>query len=271
MSDTGTRISNNLNLDDAILSKTVDWLRFPLVVLVVFIHCGTSSIDMEAMHQAPFTMEHIFLWVQILITRRLAGLAVPCFFLFSGYYFFHKVKDFSWSTYKAKVKKRWRTLIIPYLLWNGLFVLDIILKKIAAFVVKGKPLSNIAVWLQENSYHLFWDYAGLGEETNVWGYTIMRYGPIDAPLWFLRDLIVLVLLSPLIYWLVKKGGFLFVSILGMAYVLNLGVPCSGFTPNAVFFFSLGAYFSLSGGGGYVFLPKRAYRSLQCCCSRFYWC
>jgi len=200
--------------DDTILSQTVDWLRFPLVIGVVFIHCYSHDFDMEAMHNAPFAADNIFLWLQMIIKRCLAGLAVPCFFLFSGYYFFYKMRRFGWQEYKTKVRKRFHTLLVPFLLWNMLFVADILLKKNAAFFVKGKPLSNIIVWLQENSYHLFWDYTRLGVETNILGGSIDRFGPIDAPLWFLRDLIVLMLLSPCVYFLIKRLKIYIIILVG---------------------------------------------------------
>ena len=70
--------------------------------------------------------------------------------------------------------------------------------------------------------------------------------PIDLPLWFLRDLIVVTILSPLVYWFVKTAKFFSVLILFVAYVLDFWVVWPGFKITAFFYYTLGAYFAVNG-------------------------
>lgn len=66
--------------------------------------------------------------------------------------------------------------------------------------------------------------------------------PIDFPLWYVRDLIVVVLCSPLLYRLIKGGGILVGIIGAIWFFFNpefCGVDTTGF-----FFFTLGGYFAV---------------------------
>ena len=71
--------------------------------------------------------------------------------------------------------------------------------------------------------------------------------PINTPLWFVRDLMVLVLCSPIIWWLIRKVGLLFVIFLGIAWFFLLGeyVGFPGLSHQSLFFFPLGAFFGIN--------------------------
>lgn len=71
-------------------------------------------------------------------------------------------------------------------------------------------------------------------------------GPELVPLWFLRDLIVVVTLTPIIYYMIKKAGIISVLILGIAYLTKLWPDIHGLTATTAFFFSMGAYVSING-------------------------
>ena len=58
-------------------------------------------------------------------------------------------------------------------------------------------------------------------------------GPINLSLWFIRELIVLVILSPLIYLLVRYTSWFGVLALGILWGFKIG-------PEPLFFFSAGA-------------------------------
>ena len=96
-----------LSTDD-LLSKTIQFLRLPLIVGVVFIHTLNDSYG-----QFP-----VYDWTRYLVNDELAHIAVPLFFFMSGFLFFYRT-DFSFATYKQKLIKRVHSLLIPYLLWNA--------------------------------------------------------------------------------------------------------------------------------------------------------
>ena len=58
--------------------------------------------------------------VSYFFSRSITQFAVPMFFMMSGITFF---KDYSDKKYLAKIKARLFTLVIPYLLWNTIWML----------------------------------------------------------------------------------------------------------------------------------------------------
>lgn len=122
-------IDNNLQikgcenkLDEELQSKVLDWLRFPMIVLVVYIHYWGESIP-----ESSVIGSTIYNSIRIFMCHVISRAAVPTFFLISGYYFFYKIKDFTFDTYKDKLKKRIKTILIPYLLWNSIAISKIII------------------------------------------------------------------------------------------------------------------------------------------------
>lgn len=71
--------------------------------------------------------------------------------------------------------------------------------------------------------------------------------PINTPLWFIRDLMVLVILSPVIWWLIRKVKILFVLILGIVWFFSIGefFCLPNLCHQSLFFFPLGAYFGIN--------------------------
>ena len=91
------------------LSKAVTWMRFPLIFLIIMLHCYSVQ-RLEGNHEIFFKVIYPFsLW--------LGETGVPGFFFLSGYLFFLSKK-----TYLQKLRTRMYTLLIPYLLWNTLLL-----------------------------------------------------------------------------------------------------------------------------------------------------
>ena len=95
------------------LSEAISWIRFPLIFLIILLHCY-STVKLPGNHVMYFKAIYPFsLW--------LGETGVPGFFFISGFLFFHSKK-----THRQKISSRIHTLLIPYLLWNlillGLYV-----------------------------------------------------------------------------------------------------------------------------------------------------
>ena len=99
-------------------SKIISFLRFPLIAGVVLIHAygglTMQGKDMGSLNEYPINDA-----IQYLFSRILTSVCVPCFFFISGYLFYIKEND----CYKNKIRKRIKTLLIPYLFWNALILL----------------------------------------------------------------------------------------------------------------------------------------------------
>jgi peptidoglycan/LPS O-acetylase OafA/YrhL len=88
--------------------ERLNLIRFPLIVGVVFIHSYISAFD---------TMGVAAHFVLNFFSNGLASVAVPAFFLISGFLFFYQ---FEWSgkSFLKKLKSRFRTILLPYIFWN---------------------------------------------------------------------------------------------------------------------------------------------------------
>jgi surface polysaccharide O-acyltransferase-like enzyme len=208
------------------LSKRIHSLRFLLIVFVVFIHntvidSGINFSDGTQTFEAPFDVAKV---------KELAGTftatAVPLFFLISGFLLFIKEPK-----YMENLKRKCRTILLPYILWTILVILFLFAAQSFNFT---KPyFANLIV---RDFSPMDWTGAFAGH----FGRFIEAYNnPLVYQFWFLRDLFVLNLLSVIIKKIVDlcPGGafvlFFLLWIGGMnLYVVNAG---------ALFFFALGYY------------------------------
>ena len=164
--------------------------------------------------------------------------AVPSFFLISGYYFFYKT-EFNIEVYKKKMKTRFKTLVIPYLLWITLFISIMIFMKFGTTTIRERSFDCIWQYFAENGWlNMYWNCNEWPFRKNWIGQPLNSSGPIFVPLWFVRDLIVCCLMAPVIHWCIKKIGWIFVAILLFRIITGLLPSLPGFSIN--FYFVLGA-------------------------------
>jgi len=136
------------------------------------------------------------------ITQNIVGnLGVPSFFFISGFLFFKTISTQNLKiSYKEKLKKRAKTLLIPYIIWN-------LFGCLLGFIYLKTGL------LTANS--MFCDFNFI----KFIKYILLSWG--DIPLWYVRNLIVICLLSPLIYQIIRFGKkfilFVFLLIFSLTY------------------------------------------------------
>lgn len=172
---------------------------------------------------------------QIYLGKTLTPAAVSTFFVISGYLYFANVTDFNRDVYITKTKKRIKSLIFPYLLWN--------LAGIIIISIKGSSLNFDSIG---GFFSQLWCCNVWNENTfNLIGFNTPLYAPIDWPLWYLRDLIVMSLLSPVIYYTVRKLKLMYFVILVPLYIMNLWTTTPGFGLSAFIFFGMGVYLSIN--------------------------
>ncbi len=217
-------------------SRTISFLRFPLIVGVVLIHV---TLNPPSLNEAGALQEHLFpvySHIRLLFSEIFGRLAVPLFFLISGFLFFYRTESFTAQVYGLKLKKRVRSLLLPYLLWNLLFLSIALLSRLAMPDV----VSNTVDYTPSHCLLSFWDTSlYTPNAANDAGHY-----PINFPLWFIRDLMVMVLISPLLCFLLTKAHAIVPLVLGILWGFNWGLPVAGFSPAALFFFSTGACISL---------------------------
>ncbi|MCD8302247.1 MAG: acyltransferase [Prevotellaceae bacterium] len=217
-----------------LLSKSIRDLRFPLAVLIVFKHYYTPDISAEALlHASSF-----YFYLGNTISHVITGIAVPIFFFISGYLYFIKTdmeSGIAGMNYLKKTKSRIKSLLIPYLSWN---VLVMLFYSGMALLTSGDSV------MEKDGYKSILEYT----LTDVWKsiYALDTTGmPMDGPLWFIRDLFVISLFSPLVFLIVRYLKWVGVLALGCLMACHIGLPFEGFSTACWFYFSWGAYMGLN--------------------------
>ena len=140
-----------------------------------------------------------------------AGAAVPIFFVLSGFLFFRGVKCLTAEIYINKILHRTSTLLIPYLIWNGiagvLFIIKTLLLGFDGYnIVKGSNIDWIA-WMQG-----FWAMPGNNESF-----------PFAFAFWFIRNLIIFVIFAPVARLLVVKW-YIYASFMCLCIFFSSYIP-----------------------------------------------
>lgn len=221
-------------------------LRFPLAILVVFVHGFGAEINITELHAGGLTGLAVYDYIRLFFSVVISRSSVPVFFVISGYLLFLKVEKYDKAIYISKLRKRLHGLVIPYVSWILLFVLWILMFKIGGILLYDKPWMGIVDYFKENGYlHMFWDSSVWGERETWLGVKAHNSGPVLLPFWYMRDLIMMVIFSPVCYWLIKNIKLVFIAFLFAIYVLDIRISyMSESFVDASLFFSLGAYFAI---------------------------
>lgn len=175
------------------------------ILFVLYIHSGFHADEIEGM----LVNDRI----QEFISGMLGRCAVPLFYIISGYLFFLKVPDGMSSIY-GKMRKRVRTLVVPYIIGCLFFVVFGVLMAVLPGVSKYMNSSMLPLFSKSNGEiicSVFYD-AGNGS-------------PCAFQLWFLRDLILIVITSPLWYLCLRHFKWVFVAVVfGLTYLDMPHVP-----------------------------------------------
>ena len=196
------------------ISDLISWLRFPLMLGVVLIHSGISGPDNYK----------VLSYIVKFFTLKLPAFCVPMFMIIAGYLFFVKVIKFTPPEYFNKLKSRSKSLVVPYLFWNSVVILTFWL--IHRFIpnLMNPSFENIANFDFLKLINCYWSGSG-GQ-------------PIAFQFWFIRDLIVFVILSPVFYFLFRKT-WIGIALFTVVYLFDLS-PWLW----SAYFFALGAWLGI---------------------------
>ena len=208
----------HFNNNKRYLYESITQLRFLLIFFIILLHCY-STVRLPGNHDMYFRVLYPFsLWM--------GETGVPGFFFISGFLLFLSTKR-----YQQKIITRFHTLLIPYILWNAMLLALHIIAYIAGFPqeINGKSIVDFSFI---DYLRVFWDRGSYDEGNFV---------PILCPFWYIRNLLIISVLSPLFFYIIKYLRELF--LLGVA-VWWLLTPHNAFISQTVLFFSIGAYFSI---------------------------
>ena len=199
------------------LSAAIAWMRFPLIFLIVMLHCY-CAIDAHG-HSSFFKMVYPLGLI-------LGETGVPAFFLISGFLFFNSTKS-----YRQKIQSRVHSLLIPYVFWNGLILLVYLLLEHFGhpMQIMGKSMADYGL---QDYLRAFIDRGSWDKGNGV---------PMLCPYWYIRNLILLSVISPILYYGIRYLKMFFIAVL---FTWWITIPYNGMIVSSLLFFCLGAYFSI---------------------------
>lgn len=224
-------------------SECVKLLRLPLILGVLYIHANMSGL----LANEPITL-HLRNPVNYYILKKIfadgiASASVPTLFLISGYLFSFRY-DNTLSSYFRKMRSRVATLLVPLVLWN-LVVLMIIY-----FCQENEVTSRF----MSSSSDKLKNYNLLDYFKAVVGYG--RY-PIAYQFWFVRDLLLLCLLSPIIYICLSISSTVVMIILVMIWI-KVGPDKFLISIEGLMFYSFGMLLSITHKSLLLFEKYKTY-------------
>ena len=228
---------------EEIQSKMIDFLRFPLTIGVVIIHCRYTRRLQNLLYNYVNIAE-IYDYISYFFSRSILSLCVPVFFFISGFLFFKN--GFSFQIYINKLKKRFFTIFIPFVIWNLIYIIIYYVDENPIMFSDNGKVIGIVPWLNGNTGFILKNILRC-----IWGVFVNFNGsgsPADVPFWYLRDLICICVLSPIIYYIfdfnyVKKYGIfllVFFWVITSKYYLFPYI----FLRPATLFYMMGAFFAI---------------------------
>lgn len=195
------------------LSKKLTVISFGLMVMVVVLHAHLLGYATDGLA-----------FVQKVVTGEVTRVAVPLFFTISGFLFFRNYTRPGKAFFMKKIRKRFRSLFVPYVLFSFLgFAFTFCTALCFPNFVSGANRNIIDCDFSMICFSLFLQPVGTYQ------------------LWFIRDLFILVLLSPCVYLVLR--GIRCVSVI-VLFCLWVGNVQAFIHIESIFFFTLGAYIAL---------------------------
>jgi len=153
-------------------------------------------------------------FVKDVFVRHVARYAVPYFFGVSGYLLAGRFGEPGW--WLRAVRSRIVTLGVPFVIWSVLFLLAMACVDVVANLLAGRePLSamrgawgSVRIFMGMNLFH----------------------PPGLVPLWYVRNVLLLVAVSPLLKMVTQRLGWMSVGGIALAYVTYWMCAASGAVP-----------------------------------------
>ena len=171
-------------------SRKIKCLTFISMMLVVFIH----GYNLQQRYLEPWTLPGEPLtatsFTEYFISNGITRFVIPLLFVISGYLLAMRDEQ----PYKQMIKKRLRSLGVPYLLWSAAGIAFVYILEM--FPYTRSLVADSKMMAVSDTQLLLHD--------NPWYYLLGRWllFPVPYQLWFLRVLIIYNIAYPLLRWCV---------------------------------------------------------------------
>lgn len=204
-------------------SQKIKNMSILCTVFVVSIHIGL-----------PESLDSSTWFLTQLIPNGIANIAVPFFYVVSGFFLALHIGESGW--WKRENRKRLFSLLIPLYVCTAIYVLAAVPLSIYADIIAHRPFGTSIFFLHGTSWI---------ELTNL---DLTDY-PHVGPLWYVRNLLILVFISPIVDALVRRLSYCWLALcfVGILFVNHLPLDpknvffTHGFSFTALFYFSVGLF------------------------------
>jgi succinoglycan biosynthesis protein ExoH len=201
------------------VSSRINLMRLVLISGIVFVHIPFNT------DSTPFQGTYGFFdWLRVFLRDSLFRIGVPCLSAISGYLLFRDGGET--FDYGKTIRRKAKTILLPFLLWNSAFFLLVL-------ILQNRGIGD----------GYLPDIASAGPHTLATLLLAVDGTPIDLPLYFLRDLFVCILLSPLLAALLRRHPVpvLAALLLLAALPISVGIVLRN---SILFSFAFGMFLSL---------------------------
>jgi len=214
---------HGLSLDE--ISRAISFARITLIIGLVFVHFGPFPNSAASPLAGLDTQNHQFAtWLNSAV-RLFFYTVVPLLSMISGWLFFTFMGD-PWTSIKTRMRRRAKSLYLPLVAWNAIYMIG----TYALFRINPHyPLFDVLNIKYANASWLNYIDAVFG----------IAHRPLAFQFWFVRDLFVTAMISPLLWLMIKHIPWLGAAALCAAWLCNSHLVIF-FRPDVVFFFYLGA-------------------------------
>jgi len=213
------------------LSRTINFARISLIVGLVFLHyewfpnariSPFRGLDPAQNQFATFVQSFVLFFFYSV---------VPLLSMISGWLFF-SFRDDAKAGLRSRIRRRFSSLYLPLVFWNALFLAVLLL------LFQADPANKL---LAEMNI----DLGSASALDYVNAVFALTKHPIGFQFWFVRDLFVTVLVSPLLWLMLTRAPLLGAVFLGAAWIVGHDLWIF-FRTDVVFFFYLGGWIRLRG-------------------------
>ncbi len=204
------------------LSRKIKFVSVLAMFAIVFVNSynySNGALRPDSLITTGYNAAEMF---EYFFSNGLFSFAVPMFFIFSGFLLFINYEN-TVQGYFNKMQKRIFPLLVPYVAWA-------LLSGLAIIILSNFEHFNNLAFIKENN---------LGFE-KFYMYLIK---PPAYQLWFLRQVMLLTILAPVIYVLVKYTKALILIPFGALWFFNINFVLQS---EALLFFSIGASLAIFG-------------------------
>lgn len=211
-------------------SECLTVLKIIFCFQIIVLHMHSQMPLLESMPDYGSTLFSIQQFIRSFFSTFFVKVAVPGFAFIPGYLFF-TTSAFNGKIYHEKIHKRFFSLVIPYFTW----VLVVVAGDILLALMGKNNLITTTDWNLFNILNIFW-----GIKSNGAGFC-----PYNGPMWYMRDLFIMALLSPIVWILLKHKIIRYIYLLFCFALWIYPIILPPHETIFLFFFSLGAFFPIS--------------------------